>query len=82
MKDNYIRVFMERHEQMKNIWGLDDEVVEGALELLEELDSWDHDAYVDYDNLAINAEIVERKDFEGNLEDALFTTENYVVVSW
>lgn len=91
--DNYLNAFDYRHEQMRDIWHLDYEIVEAAKNLkmkcgYEGIEN--RDAFLDYDNLAINAEIVAKDDameqygktWQELASDCLFTTENYVCLSW
>lgn len=91
--DNYINAFEYRHMQMKDIWHLDYEIVEAAKYLMMECGYEgieNRDAFLDYDNLAINAEIVAKdeameqygKSWQELASDALFTTQNYVCLSW
>lgn len=91
--DNYINAFEYRHMQMKDIWHLDNEIVEAAKYLMMECGYEgieNRDAFLDYDNLAINAEIVAKDDameqygksWQELASDALFTTQNYVCLSW
>lgn len=85
--ENYIYVFEHRHEEMRDIWNLPDEVAEAAIKFVEEC-CYDevfseHNALVDYDNLAINAEIKEKDEAtEEDYDNALFATDNYLVMSW
>ena len=86
-QNNFEAAFRYRHATRQEIWGLPDEIVEKALESLEEwgLDYTKNDAASMYDNLAINAEIIAKEDAkDGGIEesDALFTTESYYVMSW
>lgn len=84
-QNNFENAFKARHESRKDIWGLDDEIVEKALELLEELgcDYAKNDAEYMYDNLAINGEIKEKEEAsEEDFENALFLTEHYLVMNW
>lgn len=91
-KSNYINAFYYRHQERRDVWGLPDEVADGAIEFLEDImcEDWDGDAVLDYDNLAINAEYVAKDEAQENYgksaeeleEDALFVTENYIILSW
>lgn len=91
IKNNYINAFDYRHQERRDLWGLPDEVEQGALEWLDDMGvEYDGDAVLDYDNLAINAEYVEKSEAQENYnktadelaDEALFTTENYIVLSW
>lgn len=87
---NYANAFEARHKEMKDVWGLSDEVVEEALSLVEETGGYDRDAFCDYDNLAINAEIISKSELDNEPElkkeyengDFLFETKNWVVFRW
>ena len=84
-QNNFENTFLYRHEERKNVWGLDDEIVEQALKLLEDLgyDYEKNDAIEMYDNLAINAEIIEKDEAtEEEFEDALFATDHYLILTW
>ena len=84
-QNNFENAFMYRHEERKNVWGLEDEIAEQALKLLEDLgcDYEKNDALEMYDNLAINAEIIEKDDAtEEDFEDAVFATDHYLVLTW
>ena len=81
----YIMAFNDRHELRKDVWGLDDEIVEGALDYLDTVDYYSNTPCADYDNLAINAEIIAKDSAEADDAapgEALFETENYYVMSW
>lgn len=92
-KNNFENAFEMRHESRK-CWGLPDEVAEKALEIFEEfgLDYEHNDAIVMYDNLAINADIVEKENLNehfGSVENAdymmeclAFESENYYVFNY
>lgn len=94
--NNYLNAFEYRHEMNKknDTYHVDDEIFKAAYDFIEELyddESIDkHDAFLDYDNLAINAEIVEKDEAEAQYDktpeelerDALFVTKNYIVLSW
>ena len=94
--NNYLNSFEYRHEMNKRNDSdyVDDEIFQAAYNLIEELYDDEsiekHDAFLDYDNLAINAEIVEKDEAEAQYgktaeeleRDALFTTKNYIVLSW
>lgn len=91
-KSNYINAFNYRHQERRNVWGLPDEVAEGAIQFLEDnmAGEWDGDAVLDYDNLAINAEYVAKDEAQSTYnksaeeleEEALYTTDNYIILSW
>ena len=84
-KNNFENAWIARHESRRDIWGLSDEVSTKALELLDELgcDYAKNDAVYMYDNLAINGEIIERNDAtQEDVKNAIFETENYVVMNW
>ena len=90
-KNNYINAFEYRHHERRDVWGLPDEVEQGALDFIEDMGAeYNGDAVLDYDNLAINAEYVAKDEARENYgksaeeleKDALFTTENYIVLSW
>lgn len=82
---DYITAFLDRHELRRDIWGLDDEIVEGALDYLNNTDYYSQTPCADYDNLAINAEIIAKNSAEAEHVapgEALFETDNYYVMSW
>ena len=88
---NYEELFYRRHEERKDIWGLPDEVCKAAVDAMlavYDRECGNRDAIVDYDDLAINAEIAEKSDMdEGQQErykdaDYLFETDNYVCFMW
>lgn len=84
-QNNFENAFKARHESRKDIWGLDDEIVENALKLLEELgcDYAKNDAELMYDELAINAEIIEKDEAsKEDFENAIFSTDHYLVMNW
>lgn len=90
----HIQAMRQRHDECQKLWLLDDEVLEGAIEFLKETFDDDSIIHLDpelaYDELAINAEIVDKDDApelynkcaEELAEDALFTTEHYIVLNW
>lgn len=85
--ENYIDAFLNRHET--GCYTAPDEVVHYIVEnLVEEFGLYEHDANLDYDNLAVNAEIEEKESLSEDQQeryrkgDYLFETDNYVVFSW
>ena len=82
---NFINAWNARHESRKNIWNLPDEVAEQALKLLEDLglDYEKNDAYVMYDELAINGGLIEKDEAtDEDFENAVFSTDNYLIMNW
>lgn len=79
--NNLIAVMQYRHAERKDMWGLPDEVLEGAIKYIEDNDIAGIDGMQAYDNLAINADIHE-KGVDLAPGEALFETEHYWVVSW
>lgn len=90
---NYEELFYRRHEERKEMWGLADEVCKAAVDIMLDCygkDIGERDAIVDYDNLAINAEIVEKSELKNEKElqraykngDFLFETEHYIIFQW
>lgn len=82
--DNLIHVMKYRHEERKDVWGLPDEVLEGAIEYVKSTRYGGVDGIEAYDSLAIDAEILEKGVDDDDLApgEALFETEHYWIVSW
>lgn len=92
IKNNYINAFYYRHQERREAWGLPDEVADGAIQFLEDTmaEEWNGDALLDYDNLAINAEYVAKDEAQNSYnksaeeleEEALYITDNYIILNW
>lgn len=82
--NNLTNVMRYRHAERKDVWGLEDEVLEGAIKYIEDNDICALDGIEAYDNLAINADIREKGVDDDDLApgEALFETEHYWVVQW
>ena len=85
-QNNFEDAFRYRHSTRADIWGLADEIVEKALEMLEEwgLDYAKNEVALMYDNFAINAGIIAKEDTEEDFDptEAIFETEHYYVMTW